>query len=214
VQVSFRGNLAFVGLPVIVYALAGISSGDAAYAETQAVLVLAPALPINSSLAVVVLLISQHKFSWAAVKPVLVSLISNPLLISIVLGGFTSILKVPVPDVIMRSCEVVGQMALPLALITIGGALASIRLTGSISRAFIASVLKLLAAPAIGYLAAGFLQLPPEQSKIALIYLACPTAALSYVLTNQIGGDDALAASTVVISTILSVFSLGAVLYF
>jgi predicted permease len=101
---------------------------------------------------------------------------------------------------------------LPLALIAIGGSLAGIQLKGQITHAFAATFLKLIIAPAIGFLVAQAIGLSTEQTKVALIYLACPSAAMSYVLANQIGGNDSLAASTVVISSALAVLSLGAVL--
>jgi hypothetical protein len=46
---------------------------------------------------------------------------------------------------------------------------------------------------------------------VALIMLACPTAVASYVLSEQLGGDSALSAGAVVVSTILSIASLAAV---
>jgi predicted permease len=77
-----------------------------------------------------------------------------------------------------------------------------------------AALLKVMLAPTTGFFAAKAMGLEHEQIKIALIYLACPSAAMSYVLTNQIGGNDTLAASTVIISTILAIFSLGYILAF
>jgi predicted permease len=45
-----------------------------------------------------------------------------------------------------------------------------------------------------------------------LLFLACPTAAASFTLAGKLGGDEALAASCVVVSTALSILSISAVL--
>jgi hypothetical protein len=52
----------------------------------------------------------------------------------------------------------------------------------------------------------------PDEMRITLLFLACPTAAASFTLAGKLGGDEALAASSVVISTLLSVLSISAVL--
>ena len=56
----------------------------------------------------------------------------------------------------------------------------------------------------VGYLVARWLGLSPIETRVALIYLACPTAAASYVMAQQLGSDDKLASSIIVVSTILA----------
>jgi hypothetical protein len=74
-----------------------------------------------------------------------------------------------------------------------------------------AAVIKLSVGPVVGYFAAGWLGVGRVETAVALIMLACPTAVASYVLTEQLGGDSALSAGAVVVSTILSIASLAAV---
>jgi predicted permease len=204
VQASFRGNVTFIGLPVVIYTLA-----DNPRAETLAVLVLAPTVAVNTTLSVLVLLISQHKFEIKALKKVTWALVSNPLLIGALAGGIFAMLNWHLPTAIFRTCEAIGQMSLPLALIGIGGTLAFVKVRGNIRDAIIASITKISINPLLGYLLTLALGLTIQDARIALIYLCCPVAAASYVLTNQIGGNDALAASAVFISTILSAISLS-----
>jgi malate permease and related proteins len=54
--------------------------------------------------------------------------------------------------------------------------------------------------------------LSPDELRITLLFLVCPTAAASFTLTGKLGGDEALAASCVVVSTALSILSISAVL--
>ncbi len=208
VQAAFRGNLAFVGLPVIVYALGHGSPSEVREVETLAILVLAPMVPIYNVLSVVVLLYSSREREWAfgtLLRPVL----TNPLVLASAAGAGTAWLFPSVPAALWRTTQALGQMSLPLALLGIGGSLATTRVHDTFRPAVGAALLKIAAAPLLGYLAVGWLGLSPQEARIALIYLACPTAAASYVLAEQLGGDSKLAAGAMVLSTALAVVSLS-----
>jgi len=47
---------------------------------------------------------------------------------------------------------------------------------------------------------------------MALIFLACPSATVTYIMAQQMGADDGLAANIVVLSTLLALPSLAVVL--
>jgi len=211
VQAAFRGNLAFIGLPVLIYTSPDRFDLNGQNLETLGILVIAPMVPIYNLLSVIVLLVSQQKSEWRSIKTFLQPMITNPLVIASVLGGVFAVFGWPLPLAISRTGEAIGQMALPLALISTGGALAATEQRGEVKSAVAASILKVAAAPIIGFYVTELLGLGAAETRIALIYLACPTAAASYVLTSQIGGDDALAANAVVISTLLAMVSLGVV---
>jgi hypothetical protein len=210
VQAAFRGNLAFIGLPVLIYTSSDLPGVDGNL-EMLGILVIAPITPIYNLLSVIVLLVSRQKSQRGSLKKFLQPMLANPLVIASVAGGAFVLMGWELPLALARTFEAVSQMALPLALICIGGALASAEFHARIGFAAAAALLKVGAAPVIGFYAAQWLHLLPAETRIALIYLACPTAAASYVLTNQIGGDDALAAGAVVISTVLGMISLGVV---
>jgi predicted permease len=208
-QASFRGNITFIGLPVILYAMTGPESHEI---ETRSVLLLAMVVPINLFLSVTVLQWSQHRFGLHALRKLFIAIATDPLVVATVLGFLYGLSNLPLPGPLLHTLESVGQMALPLALIGIGGTLGQTSVRGSITNAFLASVIKLLIAPLAGYFVARVLGLSGEETKIALVFLACPAAAVSFILVNQIGGDDALAASSVVLSTLFSTISLAVVL--
>ncbi len=74
-------------------------------------------------------------------------------------------------------------------------------------------MLKVGAVPALGLGLAWWLGLSPEHTRIVGILLACPTASASYLLASQLGGDDGLASSIVVLSTLLAVPAMIVVLW-
>ncbi|MDP2932508.1 MAG: AEC family transporter, partial [bacterium] len=66
--------------------------------------------------------------------------------------------------------------------------------------------------PAVGLVLVYLVGLSSNEARIALVYLACPVAVASYVMADQLEGDPKMAAATVLISTFISVLSLGVVL--
>lgn len=205
-QAAFRGNLAYVGLPVILYAVGG--GGEI---EAIAVLALAPLVPLYQLAAVLVLLVHAEGPRRPSVGQVAGKTAGNPLLVACVLGGGFAWMGWALPDWADRSCGAVGQMALPLALLAIGASLTPDRVKGSLLHSISVSAVKVALAPAAGYVVAVWLGISGDALKIAMIYLACPTAVASYVMAEQLGGDDALAGSAVVISTLMALVSLSLV---
>ena len=54
------------------------------------------------------------------------------------------------------------------------------------------------------------LNLDPVHARIAVVYLAAPTAIAAYVMTEQMKCDAEVSSSTVVMTTIFSIISLSA----
>lgn len=212
VQASFRGNLAFIGLPVVLFAFAGSSGGeDLARTEAAAATALAPILVIYNVVAVVVLYASHVAPGGGLVRKVGRQAITNPLIVASVLGGLYSFIGFGIPSAMERTLGALSQMALPLALLCIGGSLMTVPVRGNLKHAFLGAFVKVAVAPLAGFAAAWIFGVDRTSMLVAAIYLAAPTAAASYVLARQLGGDESLAASTVVISTVLSLVSLSVV---
>jgi len=209
VQAAFRGNMTFMGLAIVLYAFGGDQGHPA---QTIAVLTLAPIVPVHNILAVTVLLAARHKLSWSAVGKIARQIATNPLLLACAAGMVWSLAGLELPAAADRALSIAGQFALPVALIAIGGTLAQAKLTGRIGRSALAAVIKVGVAPVVGCLAAMAIGAGPTETAVALILLACPTAVASYVLTDQLDGDAALASGAIVVSTILSIVSLSVVL--
>jgi malate permease and related proteins len=212
IQASFRGNTAFIGLPVVIYAFADSPGTIAERAESIAVLTLGPLIILYNILSVLVLLLSRHRVTRAGLLKVGKGLITNPLLIACVAGGLLAEFKVDLPESLSRTCLTLGQFALPAALLSIGGTLVTTKLGHNLTRASVAMVLKTVAGPALALLGAWLLGADAEQTAVAAIMMGVPTAVASFVLADQFEGDVPLAASTVVISTIASAATLAGVL--
>jgi len=204
-----RANNAFVGLPIIIYALAGTSPNVKALATVA----LGPAIIFYNFSSIIILLSHgerQHK-GVAAVGVFLKQLLLNPMIIACVAGLLINSAGFTLPQMISRTAAALGQSALPLALLCIGSSLTFEKTPAAASPALIASLIKVFVLPAIGLLLGRIWGVSGTELKILLIYLACPTASASYVLADMFGSDAPLAGRIIVISTLLSTISLSLV---
>lgn len=207
VQGSFRGNTVFIGLPILIY-----SFGENAGPQAIAVLVIALIVPAYNLSAIIMLLASQHKIDRTVPVKIAKQIITNPLIIATIAGLLYAQFFSQMPFFLSRTCTAMGQMALPLALLGIGAALVQEGFISGGLLAIAASIIKIAMGPLVGFAVAKWMGLGANETRIALIFLACPTAAASYVLTDQLGGDRGLSAKIVATSSVLSIISLSVVL--
>ncbi|MFZ4774396.1 MAG: AEC family transporter [Terrimicrobiaceae bacterium] len=204
---SFFGNLAYIGIPIIAHSLGRIALGDAPELMASSVIVMTAMTVINNALAVAVF--QGGKFDpLSLMRRVLV----NPLVISGCLGILYAISGLKVPHAADQVLQSLGATAVPLALLCIGGALEMTSLRGHISWIAGASALKVLALPLIGWVMTRSLGLDPADTRVVLIFCACPTAVVAYTMASQMGGDEPLAAGAIAASTAASFVSLAVVL--
>jgi malate permease and related proteins len=204
VQGAFRGNLAYVGLPVI-YALPTASEALKA-AVTVAI---APMLVLYNCVAIIALITSQHRFEFTTLKPLIKQLATTPPLLATLAGIGWAVSGWQMPTALDQGLSWLGQMALPLALLGIGGALTR---TGT-SRAWkvpgASAALKIVGGPMIGWVVAPQFGLGHVETVAIALLLACPTAGISYTMVTQLQGDEELASATILISTVGATLSLG-----
>ncbi len=208
VQGAFRGNLAYVGLP-IVYSLPELPGTDGLSSRAAAIIAVAPMLVLYNVLGVSVLVASQHQISRQVVWPLVRQLCTTPPLLATLAGIGWALTGWPLPPALAQSFDWLGQMALPLALLGIGGALARTENARKWPVPAFAAALKVAFAPLIGWAFAHWFHLTEMETTLAMIFLACPTAGISYTMVTQLDGDEAMASSTILFSTIASVLALS-----
>ncbi|MEX0780759.1 MAG: AEC family transporter [Balneolales bacterium] len=210
VQASFRGNLAFVGLPLIIFSLNGADMSNELV--TEALIILAALIPLYNVISIYSLISAKTKIKPTVIFKILFQMVKNPLIISAVAGALLGWLNWDLPIVIDRPFELLGQTALALALVSLGGALVQLKILGNLRLAIFTSLLKVAAVPIITYILGQALDLSADRTFIAMVFAACPTAVASYILTTQLGGDQGLAAASVITSTIFSLVALTVIL--
>ena len=206
VQASYRGNLGFIGLPIVLYSA---TPATVERASSLAALSLAPCAIAFNIIAVLIMI--RHQPDSSEYRPrYFHSLFSNPLIIGGLLGIFAALFQWQIPTAVDRSIEGLSNMSVPIALLGLGS---SIGVFGfrEIDREFLmaalgATLLKILFSPLLGVFCALLMGLDFVEARIVAVFLATPTAIASHVIVGQFRGDEKLAASSIMTATIGSVF--------
>ncbi|MFA7172409.1 MAG: AEC family transporter [Kiritimatiellia bacterium] len=208
-QAAMRGNLAFSGLPIVLFTF-----GSDSEIALLAILSLTPTIPFFNLLAVIILTPYEISVQKNLILKTALGVASNPLVSSCLLGilALTLQLKIPVP--LQRTIKTLGEAALPCALLSLGAALSFSTLKAKFYPALIAALLKIVLMPLLGFLVLLICGTTDHATLLtALIFLASPTAVTSYVMAEQMGADKELAAAAVTLSTILAMPVTAIILY-
>lgn len=211
VQGAFRGNLAFVGLPII-YSLPETTLPGGISIRTAALVTVAPMMVFYNVAGVVVLLLSQHTLSWQMVRPFLTQVVTAPPLVATVAGMGFAVAGWTLPTAVDQAFTALGEMALPLGLLGVGGALVSGRIGDHWPRPLASALLKTAALPLFGLAIGRVAGLGPVELGLVMILMACPTAVTSYTVAVELKGDEALASGTIVLSVLTSLAALVVIL--
>jgi malate permease and related proteins len=117
------------------------------------------------------------------------------------------------PDWAMNAADLIGQMAIPLMLITLGVAVARLS-PGGVGRAVWLSALRTAVCLAAGFGVARLLHLDPTAAAVLVLQVSTPVAVTQYMLAAKYGADAEAVAGLVIVSTLLSVATLPLTLAF
>ncbi|MGB0496778.1 MAG: AEC family transporter [Rubricella sp.] len=115
------------------------------------------------------------------------------------------------PDWAMTTLDLIGQIGIPVMLLTLGVAIAGLRPTG-MGTGFILVVLKLGACIVCAYWAAGWFGLGEIATAVLVLQVAMPVAVTSYMLAVKYEARADDVAAMVVASTLLAVFAIPGIL--
>lgn len=135
----------------------------------------------------------------------------NPLIIACLIGIALNLLDVRLPDGIAPVFKMLGSVAAPMGLLTVGAGLQWHAIRAGSRPVAIACALKLLVYPAVLFGLSRLWNLGPLETKVLVLWGTMPTASASYILARQMGGDAPLAAAIVTISTLLAFVTVPAV---
>lgn len=210
-QAAFRGNLAFIGIPVLVYSIRDLPPETASSIVAEAIFIFAPIMVLYNILSVLALIGSQEGGERKSLLSAVKGIATNPLIIAAVVGILLFLLPFPIPRALSDTMEFLGRIAAPAALICVGGAMAVVSMQGRYRSALCAALLKTGLMPVAAYLMSLPFDLPGHTQLILMIFSATPTAVASFVMAKELSGDDAMASGGIVLSTLLSIISLAVI---
>ncbi len=202
IQGAFRSNFAIVGFAIISKMFGYEALGKAS-------IILAFILPLYNVLAVIALTVPMRKEKKLNPKDTLLEILLNPLIIAVIVALPFSYFKIQLPSMIEITGTFLADVALPLALVGIGGSLNFLSIKKASSLAFSSAFIKLIIVPFVLTLGAYYYGFRDIDLGLVFILFACPTAIVSFIMAEAMGANSKLAGNIVLISTVASVFTMA-----
>jgi len=169
------------------------------------------AIPIINILAVSTLIWysgEKENITITAIR-LIKALIANPLILACAGGLFFSGNGLLFPQFIDSTFHLMTAVTMPLALISIGGALSLSGIWHHTAISLTATGLKILVLPMIGFLLLKAFSITGIPFKAGMIFFCLPTSTAIYVLSSQLDSDTQLASAAIMMSTVFSFISLS-----
>lgn len=139
-------------------------------------------------------------------------LVTNPMLWGIAAGVVLGISHLRLPFVLDRMAELLAAASLPAALFALGANLSRFRLLGGLGVATGLALLKLVLQPLLVAAAVHLVGLSPMAQSVAVTVAALPTGINAYLFAVRYQAAVAESSSTILVSTLLSILTLGALM--
>lgn len=184
-----------IGIPLSLYLL-----GSAAYPAPVILMQLLVFTPI--SLTILDAVTSER----VSLRRTLVRTATNPIIIASALGTLISVLGITVPPIVMQPAQLIADAAVPVLLISYGISLHGQRVLGATGHRrdiILATVLKLVAMPAIAWVVAEFaFGMSPAEVLIVVILAALPTAQNVFNYSQRYDIGETISRDTVFLTTL------------
>ncbi len=118
----------------------------------------------------------------------------------------------PALEPIFAGINTAGRAAIPVMLTILGMQLARTSITQHLSTALMSSGLRLIVAPVIAWNAAALIGLAGLARQASIVEASMPAAVINIILATEYGAAPALVTSAVLISTLISPFTLAIIL--
>lgn len=202
-------NTVLLGIPVMQRAY-----GDAAMPIVFSIIALHASVLITIAMITMELVRRDRTPLHRALGVAAIRIVQNPLLCGIALGVTANVLDVVLVEPVEAFFTLMSAAVVPVALFGLGGALNEYRLADNWPQALAMSLLKLIVQPAIAWtLMVPVLKVDPEQAKYAVVLAGMPAGINVYVFATYYNRAVNVATNTILISTVLSIFTVAGWLY-
>lgn len=145
---------------------------------------------------------------------VLNAMFRNSMMIGIGLGFIVNLAGISLPGALIGAVDLLARASLPVALFALGGVLTRYTLTKSLGEASAVALVSLILQPALTLLVATQLGLPQQVVNSIVLMAAVAPGLNAYLFASMYNRALGASASSVLLSTVLSVFSVSAWLVF
>ena len=204
VQGSYRGSIAVLGGAFL---LNIYPEDGAAHVVAQALL---GSVIIFNIMAVLILALehpdaAKHKDELPAqLKKAMKSILTNPLIISILLGGLSALLGIRYPTILDKTMSNIASLTSPLALLAVGAEFKWGKMQANFKSLLGACAYKLMIQPALFLPFAALMGWRNEWLVTLMIMMGAPTTPSSFIMAKNMGHDGATTANIVAGTTLFS----------
>ncbi|MBP5578736.1 MAG: AEC family transporter [Ruminococcus sp.] len=204
IQASYRSSAAVLGI-AFVNNIYGHS--------TMAALMIVGTVPLYNIAAVTVLALTSPDNDRGKGKKALFlstfrSIATNPIILGIIVGISWSLLKIPQPVILSKSVTYLGNMATPLSLIALGASFKFGEAKGKLPVTVGIAFIKLVMFCGIFLPIAIKLGFRGEKLIAILVMLGSATTGSCFVMAKNLGHKGVITAFAVMLTTLLSAFTL------
>ena len=167
-------------------------------------------VPLFNIFAVLILTIEgeNNGSGIQAIKKSLINIAKNPIIIGIALGVAASLINISFSPIIEKTLKNFSAMASPLALVTIGAGFEGRKAIAKIKPTVVAALIKTMVLPALFVPLAIYCGFRDQALVALLIMLGSPSTPSCYIMAKGMNNDGVLTSSVVVLTTLLSAFTL------
>lgn len=205
-QLSYRSNFAIIGMPLAESLLS---------AEGVAMTAVALSFTIIVYNVTAVILLSYYGGSERKLKPVLLGIVKNPLIIAVVLGLIASLIKLPMGtgSIQYKTLQTLGTIASSMGLLVIGASVTLRGLREDRFYIFYSVFLRCIVAPAFILGSAILLGFRGDALSVLAIMSATPSAVNCFVMAKKMGVSGNISAFGISFSSLFSLFSVFASIF-
>lgn len=146
--------------------------------------------------------------SQVSVGGVVLSLVTNPLIVGCMVGGLLNGSGVGLPEPFGGPLRLLGKAAIPLGLMAVGAAYNFDYLRDARRSLLVSCTVQFVVKPLVAAALAISFGLSSTMVVVVVVLMAVPTAPSAYILSRQLGGDSGTMASIITAQTLLSFITL------
>ncbi|AUH65359.1 AEC family transporter [Paracoccus zhejiangensis] len=204
-QCCMTGNTGFLGVPMLVVLLGERAAGPV-------LMVLTIDMLVFSTLITLIIHASRSGgLRLATLRPILMGIVGNPMILSMVAGLLWSQFHLPMPGPLDEFLSILGAAATPGALFAIGASLAGRKAARLLASGWL-SAAKLVLHPAAVGIAAILLAVEPFAAGVMVAAAALPVAGNVYILAQYFGVAQQRVSTAILISTAASIVTVPLVM--
>ena len=206
---SCYGNLVGLGIP-LAFSILGTSLAI----PFMGLALFHGIIHLSYSILIIEILRNPNLIKFDLIIKYILGLMQNSILLSMILGLVFNYYNVPFPDLLQKIIIPVSNIALPIVLISVGLNISGFKMSHYYKEITTLTILKNFVHPIIAFVLAKYVfQLPSKLVFISTLASSLPSGIQTYYLSYRYSALRSIASTNIVISTVISIFTISLIVY-